>query len=78
MTLAEQVYEVVKQLPDEKVTEVLTFANSIKTQEDISDDEKMANWHRFLDSLDAAVWADFPTLEEIRANQGEDVPRESW
>ena len=80
MTVAEQVYEVVKRLPQEKAAEVLTFARSIKAQQasQESASEKMAAWHRFLDSIDPADWEDFPTLAEIRANQGEDVPRESW
>lgn len=82
MTVAERVYEVVKQLSTEKAAEVLTFAESIKaqqaSQESTSSEEKDADWHRFLDSIDAADWEGFPTLEEIRANQGEDAPREIW
>lgn len=82
MTVVEQIYEVVKQLQEEKAAKVLTFAEAVKAEqaeeESAASADKMAEWHRFLDSIDPADWEDFPTLEEIRANQGEDVPRESW
>lgn len=81
MTVAEQIYELVRALPEEKAAEVLTFAESIRakqTSEKSAAADQMSDWHRFLDSIDPADWDDFPTLEEIRANQGEDAPREPW
>lgn len=80
MTVAEQVYEIVKQLPEDKVAEVLAFAKSIEQQAlkaRISDAERMADWHRFLDSIDPADWEDFPSLEEIRSWPSENAPKES-
>ena len=81
MTVAEQIYELVRALPEEKAAEVLTFAKSIREKQMSQKSpslEQISAWHQFLDSIDPADWEDFPTAEEIRANQGEDAPREPW
>lgn len=86
MTIAEQIYEIVRTLPEAQAAKVLTFVESVQAKQDEtaelaseekSDDEKMAEWHKLLDSI-SGTWDDFPTLEEIRATEGQDAPRESW
>jgi len=89
MTVVEKINELLRALPEEKAAEVLTFAEFVLAKHEdtaenpvttaISDDEKMRQWHQLLNSLSGA-WKDddFPTLEEIRAGEGQDIPRESW
>lgn len=78
MTVAGQVYEIVKQLPEMKAAEVLAFVKSLKQkalEASVSDAEKMADWHRVLASIDPADWEDFPSLEEIRSWPSENAPK---
>ncbi|WP_293155423.1 MULTISPECIES: DUF2281 domain-containing protein [unclassified Microcoleus] len=83
MTVIEQIYAIVKTLPQNQAREILTFAESIRA--------KYLNWNQSTDTVDALTpwqevvyslartWAeDFPTLEEIRAESGEDILRESF
>lgn len=84
MTVAEQIYELVQDLSEEQASKVLTFAKSVHSEDEsageTSDPEPSetddVSWHELLKSLSGA-WKDddFPTLEEIRAGQGEDAPR---
>ncbi len=89
MTIADRIYEIVQTLPEEQAAKVLDFVKSVQAKpkdtavepvsEKMSHDEKMTAWHNLLSSLSGA-WKDddFPSLEEIRAGEGEDVPREIW
>lgn len=82
MNIAEQIYALVKSLPQEQANEVLTFAEFIHT--------KHLNANQPIDTVDSVSWAelvysltgtwreDFPSLEEIRTEMGQDVLRESF
>jgi len=81
MTIAERIYALVKSLPQEQAREILTFAESIHAKHV---DPKQPNvpvdlteWSELVYSLSGAWKDDFPTLEEIRAESGQDTPRES-
>jgi hypothetical protein len=82
MTIAHQIYEIVKTLPPEKANEVLTFAEFVRAKYQSSEqggdvEDSTISWEELVQSL-AGAWADdFPTLEEIRAGSGQDIPRES-
>jgi hypothetical protein len=81
MTLAEQIYALVKTLPPEQASEVLTFAESFRAKH--SDEhlsvqaDDQAAWANFVYSLAGAWGQDFPDLEEIRKDSGQDIDRES-
>ncbi len=83
MTVIEQIYAIVKTLPQNQASEILTFAEFIRA--------KYLNAHKSTDTVDSltswqelvyalgGTWAeDFPTLEEIRSESGEDILRESF
>jgi hypothetical protein len=83
MTVIEQIYAIVKTLPQNQASEILTFAEFIRA--------KYLNANQSTDTVDsltpgqevvyslAGTWAeDFLTLEEIRAQSGEDILRESF
>ncbi|MBW4444180.1 MAG: DUF2281 domain-containing protein [Plectolyngbya sp. WJT66-NPBG17] len=85
MTIAEQIYTIAKNLPPDQASEILAFAESIRSKHSTSIDSELPNeqvissqtWADLVRSL-AGTWAeDFPTLEEIRAEEGQDVLRES-
>ena len=81
MTIAEQIYTLVKTLPQEQASEILTFAESIgrnRMVQPIETEEPQAPWSEFIHSL-AGSWAedDFPDLETLRAGMGQDIRRES-
>jgi len=82
MTIAEQIYEIVKTLPKDQASEILTFAEFIRAKhlsanQPIDRVNSPMSWTELVHSL-AGTWAtDFPTLEEIRAESGEDIRRES-
>lgn len=81
MTIAQQIYELVKSLPQEQASEILTFAEFIRAKHlnatQPTDTVTPLPWAELVYSL-AGTWAeDFPTLEEIRANSGRDILRES-
>jgi cupin superfamily acireductone dioxygenase involved in methionine salvage len=43
--------------------------------------KQIQDWDAFfaeIDSLRGNAWDDFPSLEEIRANEVPDLPRETW
>ncbi|MEG4964490.1 MULTISPECIES: DUF2281 domain-containing protein [unclassified Microcoleus] len=83
MTIIEQIYAIVKTLPENQASEILTFAEFIRAKylkENQSTDtvDSLTPWTELVDSL-AGTWAeDFPTLEEIRAESAEDILRESF
>jgi hypothetical protein len=82
MTIAEQIYEIVKALPQSQAREILTFAEFIfakhlGTNQPAKTVDSSIAWTELVYSL-AGAWAnDFPTLEEIRAESGQDILRES-
>jgi hypothetical protein len=81
MTIAEQIYALVKSLPQDQASEVLTFATSIHAKH-LKDSQSFAEidsmgWSELVYSLGGAWGVDFPTLEMIRAESGQDTVRES-
>ncbi|MEG4628029.1 DUF2281 domain-containing protein [Microcoleus sp. w1-18aA5] len=81
--MIEQIYAIVKTLPENQASEILTFAELSRA--------KYLNENQSTDTVDsltpstelvyslAGTWAeDFPTLEQIRAASGEDILRESF
>ncbi|MBO1064335.1 MULTISPECIES: DUF2281 domain-containing protein [Nostocales] len=81
MTIAEQIYALVKTLPPDQADEILTFAEFICAKH-LNNSQNVENidqlpWSEFVYSL-AGTWKDdFPTLEEIRTESGQDILRES-
>jgi Protein of unknown function (DUF2281) len=81
MTIAEQIYTLVKSLPQDQASEVLTFVEALRVKH--SDTKQSGStveeqpWAEFVYSLAGAWQDDFPSLEEIRANSGQDILRES-
>lgn len=81
MTIAEQIYTLVKTLPPEQASEVLTFAEFVSARRvdhpDGAPERSQIPWVELVRSL-AGAWADdFPDLEGIRHGMGADVRRES-
>lgn len=83
MTVIEQIYAIVKTLPQNQASEILTFAQFIRAKylngnQSTDTVDSLTPWQELVYSL-AGTWAeDFPTLEEIRAESGEDILRESF
>ncbi|WP_341735882.1 DUF2281 domain-containing protein [Microcoleus sp. CAWBG640] len=83
MTVIEQIYAIVKTLPQNQASEILTFAQFIRAKylnanESTDTVDALTPWQEVVYSL-AGTWAeDFPTLEEIRAESGEDILQESF
>jgi hypothetical protein len=81
MTIAEQIYSLVKTLPQDQASEILTFAEYIRTKnlvenQPIDTEEMQTPWSELVSSL-AGAWADdFPDLQDIRAGVGQDILRE--
>lgn len=82
MTIAEQIYTLVKTLPQDDANEILTFAEFIRNKRENSiqltdlEDPKLP-WPEFVRSL-AGAWADdFSDLETIRVGMSQDIPREN-
>ena len=82
MTIAEQIYTLVKTLPQEQASEVLAFveficAKHLNANQPSSTVNSSIPWAELVNSL-AGAWAnEFPTLEDIRAGSGRDILRES-
>jgi hypothetical protein len=84
MTIAEQIYALVKSLPQDQASEVLTFATSIHDRH-LKDNQSFAEisfteidsteWSELVYSLGGAWERDFPELEVIRAESGQDTVR---
>jgi hypothetical protein len=83
MTVIEQIYAIVKTLPQDQASEILTFAEFIRAKylnahQSTDTVDSLTSWQELVYSL-AGTWAeDFPTLEEIRTESGEDILRESF
>jgi hypothetical protein len=83
MTVIEQIYAIVKSLPQNQASEILTFAEFVRAKylnanQSTDTLDSVTPWTEVVYSL-AGVWAeDFPTLEEIRTESGEDILRESF
>lgn len=82
MTIAEQIYSLVKTLPPDQASEILTFAEFIRTknlvpQPAIEAEETLAPWSELVHSLAGSWGDDFPDLQDIRAGLGQDAVRES-
>ena len=81
MTIAEQIYELVKALPQEQASEILTFAEFIRAKH--QDGNASINsvtsvpWAELVESLAGAWGEDFPDVEDIRTELEPDIPRES-
>ncbi|MFM6040894.1 MAG: DUF2281 domain-containing protein [Sphaerospermopsis kisseleviana] len=81
MTIAEQISAIAKTLPQDQADEILTFAEFIRAKH-LNANQTVKNldqlpWSELVYSL-AGTWKDdFPTLEEIRAESGQDILRES-
>jgi hypothetical protein len=81
MTIAEQIYSLVKNLPQDQAGEILRFTEYICTKnlavnQSIDAREAQARWGELVSSL-AGAWADdFPDLEDIRTGAGQDALRE--
>lgn len=78
MTIAEQIYTLVQSLPQDKASQVLMFAESMQSELGSRSghvDERP--WAEFVYSLAGAWSDDFPHIEEIRENAGQDVVRET-
>jgi hypothetical protein len=81
MTIAEQIYALVKFLPQDQASEVLTFAEFIHAKH-LKDNQSFSavdsmDWSELVYSLTGAWGEDFPALEVIRAESGQDTVRES-
>ncbi|XZN98511.1 MAG: DUF2281 domain-containing protein [Microcoleus sp.] len=83
MTVIEQIYAIVKTLPQNQASEILTFAEFVRAKylnanQSTGTVDSLTPWQELVYSL-AGTWAeDFPTLEEIRAQSGKDILRESF
>ncbi|MEO1123183.1 MAG: DUF2281 domain-containing protein [Cyanobacteria bacterium J06639_16] len=82
MAIADQIYELVKSLPQAQAIEVLTFAEFLLAKHQSASQTTTANtaqiWPELVQSLAGSWGDDFPSLEEIRANAGQDIPRERF
>jgi hypothetical protein len=81
MTIAEQIYSLVKNLPQDQAGEILTFTEYICTKnlaenQVVDTGEAQAPWGELVSSLAGAWGDDFPDLEDIRAGLGQDALRE--
>jgi hypothetical protein len=81
MSIAEQIYELVKALPPDEASEILDFAESVRARH-LSADKSTGTapqeaWIELVESLAGSWGEDFPKLEDIRAVLGQDILRES-
>jgi len=75
MTIAEQIYTLVQSLPQDKASQVLSFAKSIRGELGNSRSGHAIDelpWAEFVYSLAGAWGDDFPSIEEIRGTTGND------
>jgi hypothetical protein len=82
MSIAEQIYALVKSLPQDQASEILTFAEFIRTKHlntnQPIDAMEQTSWKELVYSLTGAWKDDFPTLEDIRSESGQDILRENF
>lgn len=90
-SIAGQIYRLVKNFPQDQASEILAFAEFIRSKHSISaerNSEETAShttntedasipWTELVASLTGAWADDFPTLESIRIGEEQDVLRES-
>lgn len=81
MTIAEQIYALVKSLPQDQASEILNFAEFVCAKylganQPIQPVNSL-HWTELVDSLAGSWKDDFPTLEDIRAESGQNILRES-
>lgn len=81
MTIAEQIYAIAKSLPQDQADEILTFAEFIRAKHLNANQSintgNLVPWAELVHSLTGTWKDDFPTLEDIRAESGQDILRES-
>ncbi len=82
MTIIEEISAIVETLPQKQATEILIFAELIRSQhlkanQPINSSETSISWKELVYSL-AGTWEDFPPLEDLRTDMGEDIFRESF
>jgi hypothetical protein len=84
MSTADKVYELVKIFSEKQAQLVLKFAwlvqqreHQSKTDSEDQASEDIQSWQELVQELSGA-WADFPSAEELRANLGHDLVRESF
>jgi hypothetical protein len=84
MSTADKVYELVKTFSEEQAQLVLKFAQVVqqrghqtKTDSEEQASEDIQSWQALVQAL-AGAWADFLSAEELRANLGQDLVRESF
>ncbi len=81
MTIVEQISAIIKILPEEQASEILDFAEFIRSQylnihQPITVETSIP-WQEMINSF-AGTWGeDFPMGEELSAQVGEDIFRES-
>jgi hypothetical protein len=71
-----------KTLPEAQANEFLNFAEficakNLSVNQSIDTVETTISWVELVDSLTGTWATDFPSLEEIRAESGQDIWRES-
>ena len=81
MSIADQLYALVKSFPQEQASEVLTFAEFIRAKH-LKDNPVIGavasvTWAELVHSLAGAWGEDFPDLEDIRIGSRQDTQRES-
>jgi len=83
MSTAEQIYELVKSMPEQESRLVLQFAQFVQYQEEqihglssMTTIEDLQSWRQLVGKLSGA-WPDFPTAEELRGVLTQDVGRET-
>lgn len=80
MSIAEQIYELVKSLPPAQASEVLSFAEALHAKcvnlRQTARAGASDPWAELVDSLAGAWKEDFPSLQDIRGSS-EDILRES-
>jgi hypothetical protein len=84
MSTADKAYELVKTFSEEQAQLVLKFAQLIQQRGRQSNavsegqaSEDIQSWQELVQELSGA-WPDFPSAEELRANLGQDLTRESF
>jgi hypothetical protein len=67
MTIAEQIYSLAKNLPQEQAREILTFAEYIYSKNQSGEAaDSMVSWGELVHSLVGAWGDNFPSLEDMR------------
>jgi hypothetical protein len=83
MTITERISTIIETLPQDQASEILTFVEFVRDKHLKANPlNKSAgepkDWIDLVNALSGAWAEDFPTLESIRAEAGQDIPRESF